>query len=359
MNDIELKLNKFLFKLDSAGRRRLWKKLSKLINNGVPVIDALESIHSRRVNGGHAKHPTTIAIGDWLKKLNNGRRISQAINGWVESDELMLIAAGEQAGKIDEALISASEVMDAKKKIRSAVRGGLVYPVFIIMMGIGALLMFSFKIIPSFTRVIPAEKWHGIASALIDLADFTRDWILLILLLVVFLIIAFFVSLPRWSEGFRIKLDQYPPYNIYRVLQGSTWMISFAALVAAGLRIESALEQLSEGASPWLYARVNACLRGMRSGFSTGDALSKSGYGFPDLEIIDDLGVYSNLSGFDEALAIIGREWITESVETIQSMMKVIFAVSLVIGGGFVIFMVAGLIGMELQMAQIMQTMYK
>jgi len=359
MSDLELKLNRFLFKMDATARKRLWKKLSKLISNGVPILDALSSMHARRVESGNAKHPLTLALADWMAKVKNGRRMSQAIEGWVDRDEQMLIAAGEQSGKLDEALTSASEVMEAKKKIRSAVIGGMVYPVVMFAIAIGVLIMFSYKVIPSFTKIIPYEKWSGIAVVMIDVSNFTRDWVAVIVGVIIAIVIAFFVSLPKWSEGFRIKLDQYPPYNVYRMLQGSTWMISFAALVSAGVRVENALQQLSDGAEPWLHARVQACLRGMRSGLNAGDSLAKAGYGFPDLEIIDDLGVYAKLSGFDEALAIIGKEWIQESVESIKGMMTVIFSISLLMVGGVIIFMVGGLVGMELQMAQIMQSSYK
>lgn len=358
MNDIEFKLNRFLFRIESAGRQRLWTKLSKLLSNGVQILDALGSIHKRRVESGKGKHPMTLAIASWVAEIKNGHRLSQAIDGWVDNDERMLIAAGEQSGNLDDALNSAAEVMMAKKKIRGAVFGGLFYPAVMMMIAVGVLIMFSYKIIPSFTRVVSDEKWHGIARFMIDISNFTKDWIFLIVGLSILLIIAFFISLPRWSEGLRVKLDRYPPYNVYRMLQGSTWMISFAALVSAGMRIELALKQLSEGASPWLYARVQSCLYGMRAGYNPGDALARSGYGFPDLEIIDDLGTYSQLSGFDEALSIIGKAWITESVENIQMMMRVIFGLSMLFVGIFVAFMVGGLVGMELQMADIMKSSY-
>jgi type II secretory pathway component PulF len=359
MEDFVYQLNRFLFRFDSASRKRLWRKLAKLIENGVPILDALTSIQKRREAAGQGNHPVTIALGEWVKKIRNGFRLSQSIEGWVDRDEQMLIAAGEQSGKLDESLVSVAEIMDAKKKIRSAVIGGLAYPLVMLTLGFAVLIMFSFKIIPEFSRVVSDEKWQGIARYMIDFANFSRDWILVIVAVVVALIVAFFVSLPRWSEGWRIKVDTWPPYNIYRMLQGSTWMISFASLVAAGVRIENALQQMSIGTSPWMKARIDACLRGMRAGLNPGDALHKSGYGFPDREIIDDLAVYARLSGFDQALSIIGKEWITESVEQIQEMMKVIFGISILIVGLFIAFMVGGLIGMELQMASIMQGTYR
>lgn len=357
MKELELKFSRFMFSSGTSARRRLWIKLAKLLENGVPILDALKSIHERRAENG-GKDPVTVAIAQWIERLRNGHRVGQAIEGWAPRDEQMLISAGEQSGKLDEALLYAAEVMQAKSKIRSAVASGLMYPAIMMLMAIGVLIMFSYKIIPEFSRVVPDERWEGVARIMINLANFSREWIVLVLAAIVGLIAALFMSFPRWSDGLRVKLDRYPPYSVYRMLQGSTWMISLAALVAAGVRVENALQQLGQGASRWLDARTQACLRGMRSGLTMGDALAKSGYGFPDREIIDDLGVYSRLSGFDQALSIIGKEWITESVERIQGMMKAIFGISVLMVGLFIAFMVGGLIGMELQMASIVQGSY-
>lgn len=359
MGDFELNFSKFMFKFNSGDRRRLWIKLSKLLSNGVPILDALISMQKRRLDSGMKKDPMTVALTLWIEKIKNGRRLSQAIEGWVEHDEQMLLAAGEQSGNLATSLESTAEIIEAKRKIRAAVLGGVSYPFAMLALAFGVLIMFSFKIIPAFSRIVSDDKWTGTAAIMIKLSNFSRDWIIWILIAAVVLIVMLFLSFPRWKDGLRIKLDRYPPYSIYRMLHGSTWMISFAALVGAGVRIEQALQQLGDGASPWMRVRVNACLRGMRAGMNPGDALAKSGYGFPDVEIIDDLGVYARLSGFDSALSIIGREWMTESVEQIQNLMKVVFGISVLTVGLFVAFMVGGLIGMELQLASIMQGNYR
>lgn len=359
MSGFELKFNRFMFSSGMDARRRLWIKLAKLLSNGVPILDALRSIHERRIESGRSKDPGTVAIGAWIEQTRNGHRLSAAIDGWAPRDEQMLIAAGEQSGRLDEALMNTAEIMVAKAKIRKAVVSGLLYPVVMSLVAMSVLVMFSYKIIPEFAKVVPDEKWHGTARLMIDMSNFTRDWLIVMIALAVAAIIAFFMSLPRWSSGFRLKLDKYPPYSIYRMFQGSAWTISLAAMVSAGVRVESAVQQLGEGAGNWLYDRTQSCLRGMRSGLTLGDALAKAGYNFPDREIVDDLGVYSRLSGIDQALSIIGKEWISESVETIQGMMKAVFGLSVLIVGLLIAFMVGGLIGMELQMTAIVQGSYR
>lgn len=125
MNELEIKFTRLMFRSDGAQRRRLYLKLAKLLGNGVQIIDALETMRSRRVILKSAKDPLALALNEWLRKMRNGSRLSQAVEGWVGADEAMLISAGEQSGNIEDALKSTAEVMEAKKKIKSAVVGGV------------------------------------------------------------------------------------------------------------------------------------------------------------------------------------------------------------------------------------------
>jgi type II secretory pathway component PulF len=356
LDDLNLSFQKFMFRMNGQGRKRLWRKLSTLLSNGVPILDALRTMHTRRVQSGMGRDATAVALKSWMDEIRNGSRLSQAVKDWVQQDEQMLISAGEFSGTLDKTLNASAEVMDAKKKISDAVIGGIAYPVVLVAIAFAALIMFSFKIIPVFSNIVKDDQWTGMARTIVDVANFSRDYIFVIIAVLLIIIVAFIMSLPRWSEGFRIKLDRYPPYNLYRVVVGSVWMISLATLVGAGMRVETALERLSQNASPWLRRRIYACLKGMRSGMNAGDALAQSGYEFPDREIIDDLGVYAHLSGFENALNIIGREWINTSVEKVQGIMNIIFGVCVMLVGLLIAFMVSGLIAMELQMTTIMQT---
>lgn len=356
MNGLEAKFARFMFKYVNAGdRKRLWLKLSKLIGNGVQILQAIDSIKDRRIASGGKSHPETIALEAWSASIRNGSRISEAIQDWVGLEEMMLISAGEQSGTMQSAMESTVRVMESRKQISDALFGGLAYPFVLMLMAFAVLYLFGFKIIPAFTGVLHGGNWHGMAKAMITVGLFARHWLWAIGISFAGLVALFFVSLPRFDGPLRIKLDRYVPYSIYRVKQGSTWLIAIAALVEAGLRIETALEQLSTSASPWLRRRLQECLAGMRSGRNMGEALARSGYEFPDREIIDDLGVYSTLSGFDTALALLGREWLEESVAQIRTKMKVVFGFCILLVGGLVAFMVSGMMDMQLQLGQMVQ----
>lgn len=359
VRELEFRFAKWSFLNGAGARQKLWRLLANLLNNGVPIVDALQTILDvRRGAGKKNTDPTVIALTEWIKQLRNGRPLSKALQGWAGQDEIMLLAAGEQAGEITTALINATDGMVVTAKIRKAIIGGVTYPALMMILSITVLVMFSFFVVPAFAGTVPIDKWKGTAWIVVTLAAMTRDWIWLGGSSILGVVTIIGMSFPRWTGEGRIKADRVIPWSIYRMVQGGAWMVSLAALVKAGVRVEDALVRLSRGVSPWLRQRVDACLRGMRMGQNIGVALSRSGFGFPDPEIISYLNLYARLSGFDAALSITGKTWVDESVEKIQTMMKVVFGVSVLVVGLFIALMVGGLMDMQLQMATAMKSGY-
>jgi len=351
---IAKKFAKYSFSTDSTLRRRTWLKLAKLIENGVQIRSAIETMRDRRVKAKSETDNLVIAYGDWTKAINNGKRFSDSIAGWVKPEERMLIAAGEQSGRLELALRSAVELIVTSGKIKSAVMRGMMYPVVLLLLSFGILYLFGYKIIPAFSKVVKDAEWTGVAASMVSVSHFVQDWLWLVGIVAITIAIAFFVSLPIWVGSLRAKFDAYAPYSIYRIVSGGTWMVAFSALVGAGVRAESALEMLSANATPWLKERINGCLAGMRNGFTVGDSLARAGHGFPDPEVIDDLGVYSSLSSFDQALAIIGEEMMNDGIERVERSMTVLFNVGLVVVSLLLSWMISGMLAMQLQMAGVL-----
>lgn len=351
MDDFNRSFARWQFKADAKTRQALWKKLAKLLKDGIPIIAGLQEIRALR----KPTAPVSVAIDDWVRGMNNGRKLSDVVLPWVNAEEAMLIMAGEQSGSLDEALESVVKVAKAGAAIRGAVASGLTYPIFLLCMSFGALYFFGFKIIPAFSRAGREDQWHGLAKTMIGAAAFIQGWLHWIGLAVLLLVVAFFVALPRWNGRVRVVLDRFAPFSIYRVMQGSSWLIALSALVAAGMRIETAIEQLGRNASAWARVRCDAALKGLRAGRNLGESLERSGYEFPDRAIISDIRLYATKSGFDEALRVIGDEWITESVERVKSLMSVIFAVALLTVGSVIMFIAAGFGAMQMQLMEILQ----
>lgn len=352
---INLWIARQLFLLDTSGRRRLWTKLAKLLTNGVPIKTALESFQQNRIKIKGPQDAQVLCLNDWLASMSDGKRLSDAMQGWTSPEECMLISAGEQAGTLEKTLRSTVALMTSKSCIRNAVLKGLTYPTILLLAGFGVLQMFASKVIPAFSRIVADDKWTGWAAATVKAARIADQWISLLGVAVIVLIVLFFVSLPRWDGKVRIRLDRYAPYSVYRMIHGTSFLIALAAMIESGMRLEIALQQLSNRSSKWLGNRIHAATVGMRAGMAMGDALQKSGYEFPDREIIGDLMTYSNQSGFEDALILLGREWLEEAVREVEGRMAAVFAGMIAVVGGLLAFIVGGFVAMQVQLTAILR----
>lgn len=347
--------SRFQFRSGAANRRRIYIKLAKLLENGVKIIDAISTMRDRRMRLHGKNDPVVMAMDAWIKRMRNGSPLSDAVAGWVPAQERMMLAAGERSGRLESALISNTEVMVAQAEIRSAIIGGITYPVMLVMMAFGMLYLFGFKLVPAFGQMVSDDKWTGAAAAVVSVSHWVQDWLWLPGMSVLVLTAACLWAMPNWVGVSRVKFDALPPFSIYRLIQGCSWIISLAAMVEAGERIEEAVKSLGKNSSPWLALRNAAILNGLRSGYNIGDAMVRSGTGFPDPEVIDDVSVYATVGGIDQALKMVSREWIKGSVDAIRGKMKVFFNVGIVSVGFVVAFMVSGLISMQVQMGQILK----
>lgn len=353
---LEKKFGHFAFRyLSSAQRRRIWLKLAKLMSNGVQQRQALEELLKRRLVSNGRGDPVAMALQEWLTAVENGSRLSIAISGWVTKEEEMLIAAGEQSGRLIAALESTTRLMTARKEIAAAVKGGLGYPIILTIVAFAAMYFIGYKAVPAFTQAAGGTHWTGLAAGMVGASHFIQNWLIVVIAFVLILVGAFLYSLPRYNGDLRVKLDRYAPYSVYRIMYGSSWLIAMSALLSAGVRSESALEQLSDGAAPWMKLRLKECLIGVRSGRNLGDALIDSRLEFPDREILDDMAIYDKLSGLDVALNQLGNEWMTESVARIKVQMNAVFGIALLFVAVIVGFMAAGLVQMQVQLATTMQ----
>lgn len=125
------KIDFFLTKLffTTKSRLRLYEKIRRYINNGVPLIVALEELYRFITNDGkNIKNNTAVVVMQWLTSLRNGSSFSVAIEEWIPADEVSIIASGEISGDISSSIQSIILMNDTKRKIRAAL-SGILYPV--------------------------------------------------------------------------------------------------------------------------------------------------------------------------------------------------------------------------------------
>ncbi len=327
-------------------RKKIWKRIATQLKYNVPLILIFENLREQ-----YKKNNMLYSIfSDGYIEYSKAEKLSKSLGKYIPYDEMLLIESCESNGKLDEGFLLAERIIEAKDNIKNSLKSALTYPIFLFFLLIIMLLVVAFMLIPAFTEVNDPSKWQGFAKILYYVSIFISSiYGLLFGIFFAFAISMMFFSFPNYTGKYRTFLDKIPPYSIYRMLVGSTWLFTFSSLMKAGKQQNDILKDMAESDinTPYLRSRVQIILDNF-IGKNLGEALILSETSFPDEELIRDLNTYSNLPEFEQKLYEISEDWIKYGEQKLNENAKVFQNICLM-------FIALILISIGLAYTQIMQ----
>lgn len=305
-------------RMSNGARLKIYRKLISLLRNRFSLMDALDRIRGIITNDGkNPDEPLALAILYWSRSLQNGNPFSVALEGWAPASERLMLSVGD-VSHLEGALENLIKVTEGTTKMKQPLVSAISYPMFLSMMTVLIIYAIGVYMVPPMMSAAPNTRWTGSARDLVQLSVWIqKNWLLAFSFLpTVFFLI--YLTLGRWKGKTRSWFDNVPPWSLYRIFVGVTWMLAMAALVRAGTPVSQALRSLRHDASPYLLYRIDSALVFINNGDNLGEALNKTGLGFPDKEIIGDLRIYSEMDNFQGALDQMANEWLENSVTGIS-----------------------------------------
>lgn len=329
-NDLFFKLS-IKMEFNGENRQRFYIKLLQLLENGVSLDTALSQIQ-RIAATRQPRGALTKLYRIWRNDVAEGMNFGQCLAPYVPSSEAILLETGANSGKLVKALRNAADAIENQGKVKKAIVTAGAYPAVLVLMLIASMVLSAFKVIPTFEEIIPVDQWTGISYGVAMAAQFIREKGLMLVMVVGGSIFAIAYSMPRWIGPWRVKFDRFVPWSMYKMWQGSAFLLAVASLMSAGVKLdEVSLARISRQSDPYLRQRIKALQKYIASGMNLGDSLEQTGYEFPDNEIIGDLQIYARLRGFDQNLIRVTNVWVDGLVEKVNVSMKIVNFVVLVL----------------------------
>jgi type II secretory pathway component PulF len=332
IHDCITQFDEVVIRAQFSGRMRkdFYRSMAILLKNNVLLHDALSQMYNIVSKDGlKPKVVQAVVLHDCIRTIKDGKTIAEALAKWVPYQEASLIEAGLRSGNIHKALEDTIKVLEGRQKMMGAVAMGAAYPTILVILLCIELNIVATKLVPTLSRISQPESWEGCAAALYMVSSFVTNWGRIALALLICLAVAVVLSLPRLRGSIRIYLDFIPPWSIYRMVYGATFLMNVSVMMASGIQLRDALQILSQRANPWLRERLDATYYGTGLGVNFGVALNRAGYHFPDRKAIQFLMILANLEGFEAAMANYADEWMQESIRKVQLISKMIFGVGL------------------------------
>ena len=348
LGKLELLYAKFVFRTNTEKRMAICRKLASLLRNDFTLIDALERLEMIESRGGtKPNEPFAIVMRQWQQNLEQGMTFSEATRGWVPPDETLLVTSGNLSNLVV-ALENVSHVVDGTRRIRRAMTTAIGYPLFLLALTFGIIIMVGMYLVPPLAEVAGNNiVWRGTARSLIWLSEFSIQYWYVFLVLFAGGIAIAWISLANWSGRLRTLFDKLPPWNVYKIQVSVGWLMSLAAMVSAGVTIPDAIRMLSDNANRYLRSILDIALRHIANGDNLGVALNKTERDFPDSEIIGDLTIYADMNGFDENLSQVANDYLNESVRKMEKVSETLNSFGILLVSAIIAWVVLGTFDMQ------------
>lgn len=351
---VEIKYAQMICLMSNKVRLKLYRKLASLMANRFSLMDALDLLYNGASDNGKKPYePMAIAIVSWMKILQNGLSFADALKGWAPGRERLMLSTGD-VSNLESALLNLIKVTEGSTKMIRPIVGAIAYPSFLMMMSVLILYAIGVYMVPPMQEAAPSVRWTGIAADLVGISEWIQKYWVIAFAALPAVMIAIYLTIGVWIGKVRVIFDRFPPWSLYKIFIGISWLLAMAALIKGGTPVSSAMAALRRDANPYLRERIDKALRYINNGDNLGQALYKTELEFPDREIISDLAVYSELDNFEEAIDNLANEWLDESVYVIEQRASILNMIALLAIGGIIAWAVMGVFDMQDQITSTM-----
>jgi len=339
------------FFFPKKARLRFYKRMDALMRGQMPLYDAVVELRRRAERDNSLQGWGLRRVYGEIETKMYGDSFARAIQDFAPRMDVMFFDAASSGGQWNDVFSRLFKVYGDIDRMRKALVKSLLPIVGYVVMLLLLLVITGKVLVPPLASIEPPDQWQGAAKILYLSQQMLRSPILLTVI-VAFIFgagILMFWSMPNWTGWLRRKFDSIPPWSLYRLTQGSVWLITVANLSESGIPHDVIIQRMMPSASPWLRERLSATYRLMRSGHSLGSALAKSRMEFPHPQLVEDLSVFSQRPGFSAALQDMADSWSEEGVEQTERTAMFINLIGLVLVGVVISVIFYGMIHLLMQ----------
>lgn len=336
LDGLELALTKFQFRTSKKQRFRIYRKLEGMLRMNEALSRSLDRLYLNASEmGKYPRRPAAVALREWFIKDRAGISLAESMEGWVPTGELYMIRAGEESGTMAKTLAAIQSVGEKAQQMKQAVSYAVGYPVFMIILVSFVLWTFGVNLISNMRKSAPDNVVAAMGGITV-VSDIINDWGITIILGIIAFFALIAVTLPTWRGPLRAKLDMFPPWSWYRILQGSGFLLGLSSLLGAQVPLKRSLEILEEQGNPWIRERIGSAREEVLRGRNLGEALRVGKFNFPDPMVAIDLEILSERADVGSVIEQITNEWINEQIMVLKTQAVIARNVGMAFVGGVI-----------------------
>ncbi|TKK13646.1 conjugal transfer protein [Enterobacter cancerogenus] len=319
MNNFERYIYKRTF--SASDRIELYDDFRQYILDGLSVLatfDKLIDNYTRR--GRNPGNPIGQILDECRQNVKAGFSLADSLREWIPDQELSIIESCDVAGRVADGFLNAAFIAEGTEKILRSIKSSLMIMTYMFSLSFSIVVMFCVLLVPVLKQNVPLEKWNVAQLGVWYFYVIVTEYWYVILIIIIGASYTVFKSLSRWTGNIRFAFDKFPPWSIYKRLNGATFILNVNAMLSAGIPMETAINNMVNSCeSPWMLERLEATLRAIEEGEENlGSALDVIGYEFPGDAAIIKMKSLFETSNSEGSLKRFAGKWLDKTVSSVE-----------------------------------------
>jgi type IV pilus assembly protein PilC len=315
------------------------RQFATMIDAGLPLVQCLDILAEQQPNKKFKE-----SLKGVKSDVEQGSTFADALAKHPKIfDELYtnLVRAGEIGGILDTILNRLAVHLEKADALRRKVKGAMVYPVSVLVVAIGVLVLLLVKVIPVFEKMF--KDFGGALPAptqmVVNMSHFMQQYIVLFMIAMAAMVVGFLQArarVPRFryqTDALFLKMPVFGP--LLRKVAVARFSRTLGTMLASGVPILDALDIVAKTAGNKV---VEAALVKTRSAISEGktiaDPLQETGV-FPSM-VVQMINVGEQTGAMDSMLAKIADFYDDEVDAAVEALTALLEPVMMVFLGGTV-----------------------
>jgi len=321
------------------------RQLSSMLNSGLTLVQSLALLKDQVQNPAMSE-----IVSGTLADIEEGKSFSQAIERFPDVFSHVFVSsikASEESGLLDKVLLRLADNLEKNEKLKSTIKGALLYPIIVIMGMIAVIIIMMVFVIPQIS-VLYADLGVELPLPTLIILGLSSFFINFWPLMIGMIFLGGFLF-RRWhkTETGQLIIDEYIlKLPIFGKLIRQSILTEFSRtlglLIGSGTLVVDAIKQASEVTGNIIYrnAILNVAKR-VEKGVPIGDSMSASILFPPILVQMSRIG--EETGKVDESLLKVSEYFeheVDQTVKTLTTAMEPFIMVMLGLGVGFLLFAV-------------------
>ena len=332
-------------KVDNFDLSLLLHQQAILIQSGLPLEESLRMTIEQSETDKQRR-----MVESWRSEITEGRSFSEALRRSpykIPDSVIAGVGVGEASGHLDKILLRLAEELETSAENRKTITRALVYPMTLISVSIIMISMMMVWVVPKITAVFASSNRELplITKVVVSLSDFTQDYGLYLLGLIVLLVLTFRQAMQnaQRKERWHAFILTMPGVGRWvRMADISDWARSLGVLLNSGVPALAALNISSAVVSNLsLQSKFKKVTEAMRQGASLHKALEDNldGSGF----LVHMVGSGEASSELDKMLLRVAEYYSVRLNNAVEVFLKLLNPILIILMGAMILGIVAAI----------------